>query len=180
MNAASRAVWLVTGSAWAARSLLGFTQPNFTSPVTALDWLAVWLFTACWLLLAPSVILLARLAASRQVMAIAGVVAVAALCAGVANAVEDGLGAKAWGTLYIVGSLTGWFGLLALAFATNRVGHARLAKLCLALFVGFLLFPLGGGFISLIAWAMLAIAPSNFGSTATVRSDPHTASGTSS
>jgi len=78
------------------------------------------------------------------------------------------------------GSLTGWFGLLALAFATNRVGHARLAKLCLALFVGFLLFPLGGGFISLVAWAMLAIAPSNFVSTATERPDPHTASGTGS
>lgn len=180
MSAVSRAIWLVTGCAWAARSLLGFSQPNFTDPVTALDWLAVWSFTACWLLLAPSVILLARLTASRQVIAIACVVAVGALGAGVANAVEDGLGAKAWGNLYIVGSLTAWFGLLALAFVTNRAGHARLAKLCLALFVGFLLFPLGGGFISLAAWAMLAIAPSNFMATATERPDPHTVSSTGS
>jgi hypothetical protein len=61
---ASRIAWLVTGSAWAARSLLEFAHPEYWSPETTLDYVAVWLFTVCLLLLAPTVLFIGRLAST--------------------------------------------------------------------------------------------------------------------
>jgi len=44
----SRTVWPVTGSIWALRlrSLLELANPDYWDPVTALDWSAVWTFSA--------------------------------------------------------------------------------------------------------------------------------------
>jgi hypothetical protein len=53
------------------------------------------------LLLAPSVLRLGRLAGSRSVDAVATVTAIAAIVAGVANLLEDGLGMKGLGASYV-------------------------------------------------------------------------------
>lgn len=69
----SRIVWLVTGIAWAARSMLEFAHPNYYDPATVMDWGAVWLYSVALLLLAPSVLLIGQFAQSRPVMAAAAV-----------------------------------------------------------------------------------------------------------
>lgn len=159
MIVVSRIVWVVTGAVWAARSLLEFAHPDYWKPVTALDWSAVWLFSVCWLLLAPSMLLLGRLASSRRVMTVAAVVATGALLAGGANAIEDGFGVKALGTLYVIGSLTAWLGLLPLAAMLQQARYSRLTRLVVALSLGSMLFTVGGGVIVLVAFGSLAVAP---------------------
>lgn len=159
MIALARIVWLATGFVWAARSLVALADPHYWDPVTTLDYVAVWLFTACWLTLAPSIFLLGRLTSSRAVTVVASVVAIAALVAGVANGVEDGLDMKWAGIFYIFGSLTAFLGLLALAFTFRQARYPRLAWVSAALFIGSLLFNAGGGFVYLIALASVAVAP---------------------
>jgi hypothetical protein len=162
MTALARVVWLLTGLLWAATSLLGFAHPDYWDPVTPLDWSAVWLYSAAWLAVAPAVLLLGRLAASRQVMIVATVVAIGALVAGGSNAAEDGFGVSSMGTFYVLGFMTGGLALLPLATTFQRAGHSRLAGLSIALFVGVLLFTLGGGLIILVALGSLAVAPQWF------------------
>ncbi|MEK6721743.1 MAG: hypothetical protein AABZ33_13900 [Chloroflexota bacterium] len=159
MSAAARFIWLLTGAVWAARSLVGFADPAYWNPTTTLDWIAVWLFSACWLTLAPAVILLARLVPARPVRAVAVVVAIAALLAGVANGIEDGLGVKSWGTFYVLGSMTAWLGWLALVVTFARARRSRLAWLAGGVVVSFLLFNVGGGFVTLLALGGLAVKP---------------------
>ncbi len=156
---ASRIAWLVTGSAWAARSLLEFAHPEYWSPETTLDYVAVWLFTICLLLLAPTVLFIGRLASTGSVMAVAAVVAIGAATAGGANAIEDGFGVKALGTLYVIGSLTAWLGLLPLAVLFHRAGFARLSGLIVALMLGLMLVNAAGGLIVLGVLGGLAVAP---------------------
>lgn len=160
MIVTSRIVWLLTGVVWAAHSLIGFADPNYWDPVTALDWSAVWVFSAALLLLAPSVLLLGRLASSRESMIAATVVASGAVVAGVANAVEDGLGVEAVGVLYVIGILTAGFALLwPLAVTLGKAGSSRLAMLSVALFVGVVLATLGGGVVVLCGLGAAAVAP---------------------
>ncbi len=158
----SRIVWLVTGIAWAARSMLEFAHPNYYDPATVMDWGAVWLYSVALLLLAPSVLLIGQLAQSRPVMAAAAVTAVGAAVAGGANAIEDGFGVSAGGMLYVVGFLTAWLSLLPLAATLWRSRCLRLAGLSVALFFGIALFTVGGGLIVLAALGALAIAPGWF------------------
>ena len=110
-----RLAWLVAGGLWAARSLIGFQNPEYWNPVTTLDFVSIWLFSACFLALA--MFLIARLAPVRAVYAIAAVVALTAVGAGIANGAEDGLDVRWAGTLYVLGSLTTFFGTLALGIA---------------------------------------------------------------
>jgi hypothetical protein len=158
----SRVVWTLTGGVWAARSLVEFADPDYWDPVTTLDWTAVWLFSAALLGMAASVLLLGRLAPSRGVTIVARLVALAAVAAGVANGVEDGLGASAFGTVYIIGFLTMWLGLLALAVSFGVAGQPRLSGLSVALFLGVMLFMVGGGVVTLFALGSLAVAPAWF------------------
>lgn len=158
----SRIVWVVTGAVWATRSLLEFAHPDYWNPVTALDWSAVWLYSAAWLLTAPSVLLLGRLASPRQAMTVAAVVAIGALLAGGANAIEDGFGVKALGTLYVVGFMTAWLALLPLAVTFWQARYSRLAGLSVALFFGVMLFTVGGGVVVLVALGSAAVAPGWF------------------
>jgi hypothetical protein len=162
MNAVARAVWLVTGLAWAGESLLQFAHPQYWDPLTTLDWLAVWSFSASWLLLAATTILLGRLTGTPQVLAVATVVAIGAVAAGVANAFEDGLGIKSLGTIYVLGSLTAAFGLLALAATIHSSGFTRLARLTLVLFLGAAAVMAGGGLIVLGVLGALAVSPAWF------------------
>lgn len=177
MTALARVVWLLTGVLWAARSLLEFAHPDYWDPVTALDWSSVWLYSAALLAFAPSVLLLGRLAESRQVMIVASVVAIGALVAGAANAAEDGFEVSSMGTLYVVGFLTGGLALLPLAATLQRASRPRLAGLTVALFVGLLLFTLGGGLIILVALGFLAVTPRWFRATSPVSSAAQASAG---
>jgi hypothetical protein len=158
----SRILWIGAGVAWAAGSLIGFLRPEYWNPVTTLDWVAVWLYSAGWLVLAPAVFLLGLLSSSRAVRGIALVVAIACLAAGVANGFEDGLGWKDWGILYVIGSITTLVGLIALSMALGRAGLALLGWLTAGLLLGFVLFPAGGGLITLAALGALAVVPDRF------------------
>jgi len=101
-------------------------HPDYFDPVTALDWTAVWLYSAVLLLFAPSLVLLGRLATSRSVMTFAAISAIGALVAGGANAVEDGFSVAIGGTLYVVGFMTMWLALLPLAVTLYRAPCSRL------------------------------------------------------
>jgi hypothetical protein len=143
----SRPTWLVTGVVWAVRSILELAHPDYWNPVTTLDWLAVWLFSLCWLHLAPAAVLLGRASGARSATTVAAVIATGALAAGLANAIEDGMGIAAGGSVYVVGSLTAWFGLLALVLALGTAGRRRLAWVAGVIFVGFPFFNVGGGLV---------------------------------
>ena len=158
----TRLIWLLTGIAWASRSAIAFTPTNYQDPGTILDWAAVWTYTAALILLAPSVLLLGRLAGSRSVDAVATVTAIAAIVAGVANLLEDGLGMTHLGVFYVAGFLTALLSLLPLAFTLWRARAPRLALLTLVLFLGIATFTLGGGMIVLGAFAALALRPAWF------------------
>lgn len=162
MSVVSRLIWLLTGAAWATRSVVAFADPDYWDPVTALDWTAVWLYSVALLLFAPAVLLLGRIAASRSVTTTATVVAIGAVLAGGANALEDGFGVQQLGTLYVVGFLTAWLAVLALAVALQRARFTRLAGLSVLLFVSVLLFTLGGGLLILGGLGALAIVPAWF------------------
>ncbi len=159
----ARVIWVLTGLAWAATSLLALAGPQYWDPVTTLDWTAVWVYTAAWLLFAPAIILLGRLASSRVVMTVAVVCAIGAVVAGGANALEDGFGVDGAGSWYVLGFLAVVLYLVPLALMLWRAQCRRLAGLTLGLFLGILLFTLGGGLIILAAFGALAIAADRFG-----------------
>ena len=115
--AVARVVWLITGVVWAVSGLVLLTDVEYWDPVTSLDYVAVWSYSLGWLGLAVSILLLAGLVASRPVAIVAVVVALGAAAAGIANGIEDGLGMKALGTLYVIGVLVAAFGLLPLILA---------------------------------------------------------------
>lgn len=80
----ARVVWIATGVAWALRSVLEVFAPQYFNPVTPLDHLSVWAYTAALLLTAPAVLELAALASMRSVRAVTtggGVLVLAALVA---------------------------------------------------------------------------------------------------
>ncbi len=87
---------------------------------------------------------------------------IGALVAGLANAIEDGLGVQALGTFYVVGFLTAGISLLPLAVRLRQARYLRLAGLSLAIFFGVLLLKVGGGLIILGGLSALAIAPTWF------------------
>lgn len=159
----ARVVWLATGLAWAAGSLLQFAGVDYWSPVTTLDYVAVWSYTAGWLLVGVSIIPLGRLAGSRPAGIIALVIAIGAIVAGIANGLEDGLDTSSAGTLYVIGSLVAAFGMLALCGALAASERPRLAILPGAMVGGFFLVVTGlGGLIVLAAFGAIALSPSWF------------------
>jgi hypothetical protein len=162
MPVAARIVWLATGLAWAASSLVQLAGPRYWDAATALDYLAVYSFSAAWILLAASALTLGRVVPRRAVVLAGAVVAVAAFLAGTANLVEDGFGLKAWGTLYVIGALGAWLALLPLAFVLWRGGPVALAVAPALTFLGFAAFPIGGGLLVLVGWGAPAIRSASF------------------
>jgi hypothetical protein len=158
----ARLVWLLTGIAWAATSLILFAGPQYWDPVTILDWTAVWTYTIAWLLFAPSVLLLGRMSTSRTVVALAIVSAVGAVIVGSANALEDGFGVEGAENMYVVGFLWAWLSLIPLAVAQWLARDSTLSRLTIVLFLGIALSTLGGGFIILASLAAIAIVPERF------------------
>ena len=155
----SRLTWVATGIAWAIGSGAQLAGAQSWSPVTALDWLAVWTFTTAWLLLAPAILFVAGLAPRRSIVLVASVVALGAAAAGIANAIEDGLDVDAVGTLYVVGSMTALLGVAVLAAVIARVGAPALAGWTAGLAAAMFLYVAGGGFVILALFGFLARRP---------------------
>lgn len=147
-----------------------FAKPEYWNPVTALDFAAVWLYSAGFLTLALTATLLGRLVPTRSVRQAASVMAIAALLTGVANGIEDGLGVKAAATVYVIGELALLVGTLALVVALARAGPARLAWMAGSLAIGLLLVSIGGGLVILGTLGALAVRPAWF--LASIRSHP--------
>jgi hypothetical protein len=158
-----RIAWILTGVTWAGVSLLFLSDPAYQDPVTAVDWAAVLSYSLAWCFTAPSVLAVACCVRSRPVMIVACIAASGSLIAGSANALEDGLGLREFGSVYILGFFVGW---LALPFFAATLwllaGLPRLACLVGLLFVGIGLFPLGGGLIVLAGFLSVAVAPARF------------------
>jgi hypothetical protein len=162
MTALARIIWLATGLAWASRSLLSFADPAYVDPVTALDWAAVWLYSMAWLLTAASVLLIAHLVPTPGVRGSAGLVATASIVAGIANGLEDGLGWASTSSLYIVGVLAAWLGLIPFVVTLAQGHAARLAGVGVVMLVGIPLIDTGGSVVVLVALGALAIRPAWF------------------
>ena len=145
-------VYLALGLVWTGRSLLAvIADPQYYDPVTTIDWIAVWTYSLGFVLIAAAVPLLAREArAGRTLYAIAWIVAAGALLAAFANGMEDGVGIESWGSIYVVGSLTMLFGLIAVGavlWRRQRPTHALVVVLWLA---GFALHSAGLGVLVLV------------------------------
>jgi hypothetical protein len=150
-------LWLL-GLLWAARSLQSFTDPDFTSPGSAADWLAVGSLSLALLLLPVGVwIMLERstigLGAARLLSLTVGL---AADTAAVANLVEDGFGVSGAGSVYFAGIAATLLALLAVAVALAIGGSPLLAVVLLATVAGMVNLERGGGVLVLIAWGWFA------------------------
>jgi hypothetical protein len=151
-------VWLATGVAWAASSLILLARPTYWDPVTLLDWAAVIVHTLAWLLFAPSIVLVSRLAAARRAHLLGIAIASAALVTGIANLVEDGLRLAAANTWYLYGILVATVLLVPFAYMFARERATRLAAFSVLLFLGIGFTAAGiGGVIVLLLFGALAL-----------------------
>ena len=110
-------ILVLTGVAWSVSSLmLVLLHPDYWSPVTTTDYVAVYAYTTAWLLTAGSLLILREVAPPDRLLS-RTILVVAAGCAiaGIANALEDGLGMRGLGIIYVLGAIVGGFGLLFVA-----------------------------------------------------------------
>jgi hypothetical protein len=126
-------------------------DPVYWEPVTTVDFIAVWTWSLAFVLLGVAVPLLVRDARGDRAMRIGGwVVAAAAVLTAVANGIEDGLDQEAWGSVYVVGSLTTLGGMLALIWMLARGGRGRYAWVLGLWLVGLAMTTWGLGVLALI------------------------------
>jgi len=159
----ARSIWGLTGIAWAAASLLDTAGAQYWNPITLIDYLAVSLYSAAWILTAPAVLLMAAESTGRAPRILAMIFAVAAIAVGAANALEDAFGLRDLGTFYVAGFLGALLTLIAVTVALLRAQPRRLAGVTAALLVGSAFVTSGGGVIVFAAMAALALAPARFG-----------------
>jgi hypothetical protein len=95
-------VFLAAGALGIARGAIGFRHPAYWAPVTTGDWIAVSSFSAFLLSLAAAFVLLAR-TQRRPGRWVFGCAASGAAIAGIANALEDGIGVRALGYPFAAG-----------------------------------------------------------------------------
>lgn len=145
-----------------AASLLVVAGAEYWDPTSLTDHLAVWLYTAAWLLAAPTVLLMTRGSSGRVPNMLAMTFAFAAIVVGAANALEDGFGLRELGTVYVVGFVVALLTLLSLTATLLRTGLGRLAGVTAALLFGIAFATSGGGVIVFGALAALAFTPAWF------------------
>ena len=145
----------LTGVTWAVFSLQAIlVHPDYWDPVTAADFFAVYAYSAAWLLTAASLPTLREVARPALASSSAAILAVAAACAvaGVANGVEDGLGLKGFGPLYVIGVLVSGFGMFVIA---AMLWPSPVRRLTFVPAVGGIAMAgavIGGGVLGLVAW----------------------------
>lgn len=143
------------GAAWAIGGAIATQGPEYWDAVTALDYAAVWTYSLALLMSAPALVILVRQAhAGRAATIVAWLMAVAAVATSMANAIEDGLHLKAFSTLYIVGAVPLFYGLLLLALLLGMGARKRFALIPLLMFVGTLANASGGGILIGATWAV--------------------------
>jgi hypothetical protein len=159
----ARFIWGLTGIAWAAASLLVMAGAQYWGATGLTDFFAVSLYTAAWLLAAPTMLLMTRGSPGRATNIFAKIFAVAAIVVGTANALEDAVGLTEMGTVYVVSFVVALLTLVPLAATLWRGGSGRLAGVTAALFVGSALVTTGGGMLVFAALVALVVAPVWFG-----------------
>ena len=147
-------VLVATAVAWTAISLQTvLLHPSYWEPVSLVDWLAVFGYSAAWLLTAAS-LLVFREVTRGDVLLRRTIVVVAGACAitGIANALEDGFDVGGMGSVYVVGILSACLGMLVLAALSWGGTNRRLWFV--PAFGGLAAFTmvLGGGPLALVAW----------------------------
>lgn len=127
---------LVAGAVWAARTWIVTMDPTYWSPSSTLDYAAVALYSAGLITLA---VCIWRLRVTHTpVISRGGAAAALGLgAAGIANLVEDGLGLKSFGVVYVAGVLIGTFALIPFGIGLARAGRPPwLAAAALLTFLG--------------------------------------------
>lgn len=155
----ARALWLAAGATWAVRSLMVFAHPAYADATTPLDWLAVWSFSLAFLLTALAIVTSPALTPTRASRRTALVVALAAAVAGIANALEDGLGVEAMFAVFAVGALVALYGPFLVAVTIAIGQRYRLAGWWAGVGLGFFTFPIGGSVIVLALAIVLVARP---------------------
>jgi hypothetical protein len=152
------AIPVLTGVAWAARSLQAILlDPDYWDPVTANDYVSIYLYSLAWLLTAASLLILREVARPARDLSVAiVVVAVACVVTGVANGIEDAVGASGFGMVYVIGILTSVIGMIAIAAMLRGTPAGRLAFVPAIGALTMFLMVLGGGILGLAAWGGFA------------------------
>lgn len=127
------------GLAWAIRAGIGLNEPNYYDPVTAMDHAAVWTYSLALLLSAVVAWAIAgSMRSDRVVFALGALTGTAFAAAAAANALEDGFGMAALGTLYVLGAMVSLISSLVFAAALYGVRARLLSAVALALGLGYL------------------------------------------
>ncbi len=145
---------VLTGVTWAVYSVQAILfQPDYWDPVTAADFFAVYAYSAAWLLTAASLLTLREVARPEPALSSAIlVVTVACAVTGVANGLEDALGLRGFGPLYVVGVLVAGLGMFAIAAMFRASAARRLTFVPAVGGVAMVLVTIGGGVLGLVAW----------------------------
>jgi hypothetical protein len=106
------------------------------------------------LLTAASLLPLREVARPAVARSSSAILAVAAACAvaGVANGVEDGLGLRGFGLLYVIGVLVAVLGMLVITSMFWASPARRLAFVPGLGAIGMMAVNIGGGVLGLVAW----------------------------
>ena len=149
---------ILTGVAWTAISMQHvLLHPEFWDPVTLTDYVAVYSFSVALLLMALSLLIFRELApAGVNVPALLVVAAGGFVVAGVANMLEDGLGFRALGPVYVVGIVVGVVVLLVAAVRIWMSGARRMSLVPAVSVVAMAFVTVGGGLLALAPWLGLA------------------------
>lgn len=121
--------------------------------MTAADFFSVYAYSAAWLLSAASLLTLREVAHPAPPLSkVILVVAVACAVTGVANGVEDALGLRGFGPLYVIAFLVSGLGMFAIAVMFRASPARRLMFVPAVGGLAMVLITLGGGVLGLVAW----------------------------
>jgi hypothetical protein len=149
---------LLAGGAVAVRSAIGLQDPDYWNPVTPLDYAAVWWHSAALLGSAGVAWLVAWLARPDRRSAVAAALGGASLVvAAAANALEDALGMKGLGSVYVFGNVVGGFAMIGLTVALIALHARTLALVALAAFFGPFLHASAAGFVVPVIYVWFVI-----------------------
>lgn len=149
---------LVVGVAWCVYGVISLQDPDYWDPVTVLDHASIWMYSLALVLAGPAFIILVRQArAGKGATAVAWILALAALVTGVGNAIEDGFGQEAFGTVYLAGVTPFFLGQIILAILLGLGERKAYALVPLLTFGGSLFFEQGGPILMGLTWIVFGI-----------------------
>lgn len=150
--------FIVVGVAFAAYGVILLNGPTYWNPATVLDHASIWTYSLAYVLAGPAFVVLVRQAeGGAGARALAWFLAVAAVLTGVANAIEDGFGQDAFGTLYLVGVTSFFLGQIVLAILLAIGDRRRYALVPLLTFAGSLAFNQGGPMVIGATWVAFGV-----------------------